>query len=381
MPSPPEAGTKIESIRFRSVAFKTPTNPLALKEGAKEGKPHHRERAAAWKAQRTESNLNTDGDKPKVYLKPAEKKRIAFIKGEFHDQADSVNAFVVFAHANPNRTSPPLMHPADAAALVVEKMNLSKFEGRTLRVDRVGQAADPTMKDTGTTLFVGNLDFTAKEEELRTFFETLLTTAIGPATRRSERSDESSGEDGGDPDEGEISQWVYNVRVVRDEGTQLGKGFAYVRFSVYIFLRHCDTSHYFQDRICIDEILAMDQAKLKFAKRKLRVKRYSKSNEKERSIPEATKNLKNAEKPSRRSKKASNSIKGDPKLGERLKGMTKEERKEAKKQDAIRQARRMAKKEARLALEKSLTKPQKERVRVRRTKPMSGLGKKNKKAH
>ena len=45
--------------------------------------------------------------------------------------------------------------------------------------------------------------------------------------------------------------------------------------------------------------------------------------------------------------------KGDPKLGERLIGLTKESRKEAKAKDAERIARRLAKKKAKNALDKS----------------------------
>lgn len=62
---------------------------------------------------------------------------------------------------------------------------------------------------------VGNLDFAAKEEDLRVFFESLLTTERGPV-----------------PDASEAKNWVTHVRLVRDPATQLGKGFAYVEFAV-----------------------------------------------------------------------------------------------------------------------------------------------------
>lgn len=64
---------------------------------------------------------------------------------------------------------------------------------------------------------VGSLDFAAKDEDLRVFFESLLTTERGPVP---------SSEDG------VAKTWVTHVRVVRDPGTQLGKGFAYVEFTV-----------------------------------------------------------------------------------------------------------------------------------------------------
>jgi nucleolar protein 12 len=119
----------------------------------------------------------------------------------------------------------------------------------------------------------------------------------------------------------------------------------------------------------VDEVVALDPVKLKFAKRKLRVTRCK--TDKNPSSPKIT---------GRRGSTSSGAIsipgkaehpnlpkpKGDPKLGERLKGMSKEERREAKKQDANRLARRMEKKKARISLEKSLKKPEKERIRVRK---------------
>ena len=71
-------------------------------------------------------------------------------------------------------------------------------------------------------------------------------------------------------------------------------------------------------------------------------------------------------------------VKGDPKLGERLKGLTKEERKEAKKSDATRQVRRLEKKKAKVALEKAMSSKDKERVRTRKTKQTIGLKKHDK---
>jgi len=113
----------------------------------------------------------------------------------------------------------------------------------------------------------------------------------------------------------------------------------------------------------------MDPVKLKFAKRKLRVTRCK-----------ADRNPSSPKMSSRHEATSSGEItapgkakhpnlpkpKGDPKLGERLKGMSKEERREAKKQDANRLARRMEKKKARISLEKSLKRPEKERIRVRK---------------
>jgi nucleolar protein 12 len=115
----------------------------------------------------------------------------------------------------------------------------------------------------------------------------------------------------------------------------------------------------------------MDPVKLKFAKRKLRVTRCKATGGKSPSSPkkpgahggtissEMTTSRK-AERPTLPK------LKGDPKLGERLKDMSKEERREAKKQDTNRLARRMEKKKTRISLEKSLKKPERERIRVRK---------------
>jgi nucleolar protein 12 len=119
----------------------------------------------------------------------------------------------------------------------------------------------------------------------------------------------------------------------------------------------------------VDEVVAMDPVKLKFAKRKLRVTRCkadkNSSTPKETGRREATSSGEIAT-PGKAERPNLPKLKGDPKLGERLKGMSKEERREAKKKDANRLARRMEKKKARISLEKRLKKPEKERVRVRK---------------
>jgi len=69
---------------------------------------------------------------------------------------------------------------------------------------------------------VGNLEFAAKEEEVRVFFEGLVAKERGKA-----KAEEGEGGEG---------RWVTNVRIVRDRATGLGKGFAYVALKVS-FLR------------------------------------------------------------------------------------------------------------------------------------------------
>ncbi|KAF8443144.1 hypothetical protein L210DRAFT_3161164 [Boletus edulis BED1] len=346
---------KIESTRFRSVAFQTPTSklPEASDDAKKNKQPrqHDRDRASSWRDAHAADEPKTD---EKKFLTPSQKKKIAFINKGIHSDADSVHAYIVFAypppHAKPANLPPPppVMDPFDAAQMAVEKCNGTMFLDRMLRVDAVikrstvESLSDNTLLSSATgdpklTIFVGNLDFTSKEEDLRAFFEGIVSAERGPPDTE------------GSQDKDTPKCWVTRVRIIRDKDTQLGKGFAYVQFS---------------DRTSVDEILAFELGELKFAKRKLRVQRC-------KSIPNAT-SAKNAS-PSKLAQ-TSNRVpvppvpKGDPSLGEKLAKLTKEERKRVKATDSDRVARRMAKKKARLALAKQGVPPQsKERERVRKT--------------
>jgi len=115
----------------------------------------------------------------------------------------------------------------------------------------------------------------------------------------------------------------------------------------------------------------MEEPKLKFAKRKLRVQRcktvqgkgviHSTSQKSPSTKPPA-------EKPGHpvRPKEASVIPKGDPSLGERLVGLSKEQRKQRKSTDPDRVARRLAKKKLRMAMIPTAGRTlRKERSRVR----------------
>lgn len=261
---------KIESVRFRSVAFQNPTSQLPTlydaaeskgkgkpppKAQAKDGRPHDRERAATWRA----TKVDEDEDPAKSYLTPKEKKRIAFIKHELHEKVDAINAYIVFAHPPPavtraaNLPPPtPTMDPYEAAIVAATEADGSIFMDRTIRVDCVGRqaggAGDATtagMSDPKATVFVGNLDFASKEEDLRVFFEGLVSAERGPPSGEdgmsgAEEDEEDSTEDAGDGrtrpgGRGKRPRtWVKRVRIIRDKDTQLGKGFAYVQFTVCV---------------------------------------------------------------------------------------------------------------------------------------------------
>ena len=76
------------------------------------------------------------------------------------------------------------------------------------------------------SVFVGNLDFGCKEEDLRVFFEGVVSGERGPPGAHSDHVGPTK-----------PKSWVTRIRVVRDKETQLGKGFAYVQFAVCPFLQ------------------------------------------------------------------------------------------------------------------------------------------------
>jgi len=109
----------------------------------------------------------------------------------------------------------------------------------------------------------------------------------------------------------------------------------------------------------------MEESKLKFAKRKLRVQRC-------KTIPGAAKVVPTQSGSSRtKSQRATRTTaiipKADPSLGEKLSGLSKEQRKTVKSTDPLRMARRLAKKKARMGMKPSvgsdLLKKQRKRMR------------------
>lgn len=134
----------------------------------------------------------------------------------------------MFAHAHPDRPKnvAPILDPYEAATTVLAA-NGSTFMDRTIRVDSLRDPSKVGLADATTALsrrnawlpsgtdpkksvFVGGLDYAAKEEDVRAFFESLLVAERG------------------EPE----THYVSEVRIVRDKETQLGKGFGYVHFSV-----------------------------------------------------------------------------------------------------------------------------------------------------
>jgi nucleolar protein 12 len=234
---------RIESVRFRSIAFQKPTTKLpndaddtgkTPPKQQKQPRQHDVDRVSSWRESNDAEASIIAAEKK--YLTPQEKKRVAFIKHDFHEGMDVVTAYVVFAHPQPphmraaNVPAPaPVLDPYQSARSAVEKCNGSVFNHRTLRVDYVHDntrshaSGGSTSGDPKLTIFVGNLDFESKEEDLRAFFEGLVST---------ERGQRAQEPDAAKDDEPRSCSWVTRVRLIRDKDTQLGKGFAYVQFTV-----------------------------------------------------------------------------------------------------------------------------------------------------
>ncbi|KAJ7750138.1 hypothetical protein DFH07DRAFT_1034712 [Mycena maculata] len=355
---PSGSRVKIESTRFRSVAFRDPTSSTALSASASPtttpganaklsantvpipGANHASARASTWRQSgaadaKGKSEAEDEGaGGEKQYLTPAQKKKILFIQGAIHPEARGVNAYVVLAHHSGDADEDT---PAAAAAHIARTANASVFVERTLRVDVCapgagagadgeagmgGAAGDPKL-----SIFVGNLDFGAREDDVRTFFEGVLAGERGPAPAPPDAmSDEGE-------DDGAGGRWVLGVRLVRDRETQLGKGFGYVRFV---------------DRECVDEILALaktdeGRAKLKFAKRTLRAQRCRVIGA-AKPAASASASAKDPKSKSKSSYPPAPPKRGDPTLGARLAHLDKDARKAAKKADAARIDRRAEKK-------------------------------------
>jgi nucleolar protein 12 len=198
----------IESTRFRSVAFKKPTS------AAPGPRTHSIERTAEWRASKGD-----DVPAPPPPLTSHDKKKIAFIRHELHEEADTVTAYVLFAYGGE-------LAPDEAARAAAVALDNSPFMDRTLRADTLGDGVG----DPKRTVFVGSLDFASHEEELRTFFEGVVSAERGP--RSAVADSDSDGEVGADGPGAKPKTWVTRVRIIRDKDTLLGKGIAYVQFAV-----------------------------------------------------------------------------------------------------------------------------------------------------
>ncbi|CAA7403862.1 unnamed protein product [Spirodela intermedia] len=115
----------------------------------------------------------------------------AIIKGQVNEAVDSVNAYIVFKDEQSAR-----------AALV---RNMGKFDGNHIRVDmacppRKKMKTETPLYNMKRSVFVGNLPFDVKDEEVYQLF----------------------------CEDNQLGSNVEAIRVIRDPQTSLGKGIAYV---------------------------------------------------------------------------------------------------------------------------------------------------------
>ena len=275
--SPYPECTKIVSLRFRSVSFKTPTNDITQDEAAANAASRRRERARKFRELQGMNDKEAPANSQPL-LTAQQKRKIAFINHELNERADAVNAYVrlgdprlvhdaLVKQHKTERALDPRVTGHVLAALLAWAIDNTLFGERHLRADLVAplapheiieagldkvrladgsQVGAPTQADLKRTLGVGNLDFEAGEEEVRALFEKLVREERGAPPAAATSSLRLDGE----PSAASVSpEWVQSVRIVRDKATQLGKGFAYVKFL---------------DTACVDELLALHEAEEAF---------------------------------------------------------------------------------------------------------------------
>ncbi|KAK3041565.1 hypothetical protein RJ639_000699 [Escallonia herrerae] len=145
----------------------------------------------------------------------------AIMKKQINEAVDSVHAYIVFKTEESAQAS--LSH------------NMAVVGGNHIRVDRACpprkklKGEDALLYDNKRTVFIGNLPFDVKDEEIYQLFSGIKT-----------------------PDSG-----IEAVRVVRDPGTSVGKGIAYVLFKTRVRLRECYV--YYRKEFAIDELEKLHQ--------------------------------------------------------------------------------------------------------------------------
>lgn len=398
--SPYPAYTQVVSLRFRSVSFNVPTSDAAPKDEPVGPVNKRRERARLFR----ERKAGVEAPPP---LTAPQKRKIAYIRQALNERAESVHAYVrlgdpalVRAHRQLDEPQDERLSGAILAALLARALDNTVWEGRHLRADTV-QPLEPheviaagldqvhlpdgtplshrsaSALDPKRTVFVGNLDFEAQEEEVRALFEKLVREERGEpplVPSRAVRLDGTPVSDAMQPGE-----WVESVRIVRDKATQLGKGFAYVKFI---------------DTLCVDEIVALHEAeeafiaagkqkrpaksrpvarpiqladgqefrrRIKLRKRALRISRCKTitGNERkrphaaetprtppQRRLPESLARARSSGAPTPHGSSPGVRVSSRPDVGSSLAMLSKGERAALKKSDPARQARRLEKKQA-----------------------------------
>lgn len=300
--------TRVDALRYRSVAFSVPTGDYSANSEESEKK---RARSRAYKDAIAELDAEESGEGKarQVYLNPKQKRKVAYINQDINEKAKSVNAYITLdkltdqdyqklasntgcTEEQARKITSPVL-----AALIAARLDDTTFEGRHLRVDvaeklelselvqsgldkflsksssaehpfsvaltRVlGGSGGKSREENAKTLFVGNMDFEADEEDVRALFEGLVreergvrsltsNSTGGPASVLERLSLPSMTTVSEDATALEQPTWVTSVRLIRDPATQMGKGFGYIRFS---------------DEECVDELMAIWEADEAFLK-------------------------------------------------------------------------------------------------------------------
>lgn len=313
--SPYPSITRVDALRYRSVAFSVPTGDYSAENS--EAAEKKRARSRAYKEAVAELEATEDGlaNKGQVYLNPKQKRKVAYINQDINEKAKSVNAYITLDKLSEDDykklatlqgssdDKARRITPSVLAALTAARLDDTVFEGRHLRVDLAAALSLPELVTSGLdkflsapstssstdpfatalarvlggsggksrqensrTLFVGNLDFEADEEDVRALFEGLVREERGPppVSTGSSRGpvavldklslpsmSKAAAVDADDDDDAEASAhlslleqptWVSSVRLIRDPATQMGKGFGYIRF---------------MDEECVDELMAI----------------------------------------------------------------------------------------------------------------------------
>lgn len=275
---------RLESIRFRSLQLNAPVPLASGKKGDAPTSPSNpneiditssstnaesraRKRARKWRENELgdddeddnlgETTASSSANKQK-FLTAAQKRKVAFIKGELHEKASSCNAYAVWTTMRkPSGATNESATAKQLADLIVKHANNSSFEGLTIRVDHVRSSGNASasnangangnegseaaaasleqkkqlaaeqkrkVEEEKRTLYLGSLDFEETEESVRKLCEKLMVEERGePSSPAAAASSDSTPAP---------HAWVERVRVIKDPETGLGKGFAYVLFRV-----------------------------------------------------------------------------------------------------------------------------------------------------
>ncbi|KAG0148583.1 hypothetical protein CROQUDRAFT_105660 [Cronartium quercuum f. sp. fusiforme G11] len=346
--------SRIESYRFRGLPLATPivTAEKAANRSDERSKAWRETQALSGPGLAEKASIdNPDGGRagrrgaktlpeaaatklPEVkFLTPNQKRKVGYVTGDLHPDAKCCVSFVVISPPV-ETTEGTYLSAHELAKIISEKSDGTSFMGHVLRCDLAGtklrdqtnqtEAQIISTDEQRRTLYIGGLDFTEQEDSIRKAVEDRLLKE----------------KDGSPPDGG---SWVQRVRIIRDKGTALNKGFAYVLL---------------QTQDAVEEMLALETFKV--GKRKVRLQKYVVSGKCAalkklgHQIESAKGQTEKAQKAHKRPKldltQDISAIYAGPDLSNKLRPLSKAERKSIKSSTPARVERRMLKKQAKLKI-------------------------------